>query len=216
MLKSKVLLFNASPRKNGNTMKLLKAVKEGAESANAEAKIVHLYDLNFKGCVSCLECKKKGFPGGCFMEDDLTKYLKEAYDVTGLAIGTPIYIGNFSSSYYALYERLLYSNRTYEKGERRIKFGKRINTGLVVTAGVDKARFEKEYTSFIQRNRDVMTQTLGPCTVVSNIYQVLTPNTKPYDMGSFDMDAIHKWVKEHDPAALEEAFKLGVRLAQKI
>ena len=215
MLKSKVLLFNASPRKNGNTMKLLRAVKKGAESAGAETKIVHLYDLKYKGCGSCLECKRKGLPGGCFIKDDLTKYLNETYEVSGLAIGTPVYLGNFSASYYSLFERLLYSNRTYEKGERKIKFGKKINTGILVTAGVDKARFEREYTSFIMRNKEVMEQTLGPCEVITNVYQRLTSNTKPYDMGSFDMNSINKWVKEHDPAALDAAFKLGVKLATK-
>lgn len=40
----KALFINGSPRKNGNTAKLLQRAMEGAEAAGAEVEWVNLYD----------------------------------------------------------------------------------------------------------------------------------------------------------------------------
>jgi len=56
----KVMAINGSPRKNWNTATLLEKALEGAASEGAETEIVHLYDLEFKGCTSCFACKLKG------------------------------------------------------------------------------------------------------------------------------------------------------------
>ena len=58
----KALFINGSPRKNGNTAKLLKRAMEGAAEVGAETELINLYDrsLNFNGCMSCFACKLKG------------------------------------------------------------------------------------------------------------------------------------------------------------
>ena len=56
----KLLAINGSPRKTWNTATLLQKAVEGAASQDAEAEMVHLYDLNFSGCVSCFACKTIG------------------------------------------------------------------------------------------------------------------------------------------------------------
>ena len=53
----KVIAVNGSPRKKWNTATLLERALEGAASKGAETELVHLYDLDFKGCVSCFACK---------------------------------------------------------------------------------------------------------------------------------------------------------------
>ena len=70
----KVMAFNGSPRKKWNTATLLNKALEGAASQGAETKIVHLYDLDFKGCISCFTCKTRGGKsyGTCGVKDDLT------------------------------------------------------------------------------------------------------------------------------------------------
>ena len=55
-----ILAFNGSPRLNGNTASMLQAALDGAASTGAETKLIHLYPLKFKGCVSCFSCKIKG------------------------------------------------------------------------------------------------------------------------------------------------------------
>ena len=48
----KALFLNGSPRKNFNTVALLKKAMEGAKSLGAETELVHLYDYEFTGCKS--------------------------------------------------------------------------------------------------------------------------------------------------------------------
>ena len=57
--KTFAMFFNASPRKNWNTYKMLEAAKAGAEEAGAETELVNLYDISFPGCKSCFACKLK-------------------------------------------------------------------------------------------------------------------------------------------------------------
>ena len=49
----KVIILNGSPRKNFNTAKLLKEAQKGAETAGAQTEYFNLYDINYKGCLSC-------------------------------------------------------------------------------------------------------------------------------------------------------------------
>lgn len=53
----KVLAINGSPRKTWNTATVLTKALEGAASQGAQTELIHLYDLNYKGCISCFACK---------------------------------------------------------------------------------------------------------------------------------------------------------------
>jgi len=78
----KVIAFNGSPRKKWNTATLLEKAMEGALSQGAETKLIHLYDLNYKGCISCFSCKMKNGKnyGRCAVKDDLTSIFEEVLD----------------------------------------------------------------------------------------------------------------------------------------
>jgi multimeric flavodoxin WrbA len=69
---------------------------EGAKSVGAEVEMVHLYDLNYKGCTSCLNCKRKDYnnPGLCAMKDSLASVLNKIASSGALILGSPINIGN--------------------------------------------------------------------------------------------------------------------------
>ncbi|SPF52384.1 hypothetical protein SBF1_5670010 [Candidatus Desulfosporosinus infrequens] len=53
----KIIAINGSPRKKWNTDILLNKALEGAASQGAETELIHLYDLNYKGCISCFACE---------------------------------------------------------------------------------------------------------------------------------------------------------------
>ncbi len=75
------MFFNASPRKNWNTAKMLEAAAEGARGAGAETETVNLYDFPFAGCKSCFACKLKNAKtnGVCALRDDLRPILERAH-----------------------------------------------------------------------------------------------------------------------------------------
>lgn len=105
----KVLAINGSPRKDGNVMTLLQAAMEGAKETGAEVELVHLYELTYKGCISCFACRKLPEPKPCCaQQDELTPVLHKAYEADVLLIGSPIFFAGLSSALRAFLERLLY------------------------------------------------------------------------------------------------------------
>ena len=99
-----IIAFNGSPRKNGNTSTIIKAMLEGAESAGVETKEIRLQDLNMKGCQACYACKEK--PGVCALKDDLTPSLHAIKDCTGIILGCPIYMYRISGQMKILVDRM--------------------------------------------------------------------------------------------------------------
>jgi multimeric flavodoxin WrbA len=99
----KVIGFNGSPRKNANTAALVEAVLKGAASKGAETRLVHLNELNMKGCQGCVACKKE--PGHCAYEDDLTPLLEELKESDAIVLGSPIYWFRVSAQLKALIDR---------------------------------------------------------------------------------------------------------------
>lgn len=99
----KVIAFNASPRKNGNTKSLLEAVLKGAESKGAETRLINLNELNIKGCQGCEACKKD--LGKCVQKDDLSPLLQEMATCDAVVLGTPIYYYQVSAQLKALIDR---------------------------------------------------------------------------------------------------------------
>jgi multimeric flavodoxin WrbA len=85
----KVIGFNASPRKNGNTVTLVSSVLEGAKRGGAEVQLVNLHELTMKGCRGCEGCKKD--LGRCTQKDDLSPILKDLVEADAIVLGTPVY-----------------------------------------------------------------------------------------------------------------------------
>ena len=68
---------------------MLEHALEGAASKGAETRLFHLYDLDYKGCISCFACKKKGGKslGRCATRDGLTPLLEEIRGTDALILG---------------------------------------------------------------------------------------------------------------------------------
>lgn len=139
----KLIAINGSPRKNWNTAQLLKEAVRGAKDAGAEAEIVDLYSLTFKGCTSCFYCKLKSKEHGtCAMKDDLTPILEKAKNADAIIFGTPIYFMNFSSSMVAFIERLFFSNYIYSE-EIPTVFPKKLPSAFFYTMNMTEKHFEQ-------------------------------------------------------------------------
>lgn len=112
---TKVMIINGGPRKNFNTAKMLQEAEKGAADAGAETEFVNLYDLNYKGCVSCLMCKRKGVEtnGLCFYKDALTPVLEKCLHADAVIIGSPVYHSYPTGMCRAFMERFLFPAHTY-------------------------------------------------------------------------------------------------------
>ena len=108
----KICAINGSPRKRGNTARLLSWALDGVKNAreDAETELINLYDLSFTGCRSCFSCKRVNGSsyGRCAVKDDLASVLGKLADADGVILGSPVYFMGLSGMMRCFLERWLY------------------------------------------------------------------------------------------------------------
>lgn len=87
----KVLGVNASPRKYGNTAKLLYVSLFAAEKYGAQTEIIHLYDYKIEPCQACLADEQLACRPPCIKRDEVWEVLKKFRDSDAVIISTPVY-----------------------------------------------------------------------------------------------------------------------------
>lgn len=210
----KVIAVNGSPRKNWNTATLLQKALEGAKSVGAQTEIIHLSDLNYKGCISCFACKRKNSKnaGHCAMQDDLTNVLEKVLESDVLLVGSPIYFGDVTSGIRAFLERLLFSNLSYNEGHRSVFPGK-LSSGFIYTMNVPEEFLKKvnyEETIF-QHNKNLL-QILGGLSeymIATDTYQF--DDYSKYEASMFDEKHKSQVKSKQFPIDCQKAFELGRR-----
>ena len=213
----KILAFNGSPRKEGNTSILLKRALEGAASQGAETEIIHLYDLNYKGCISCFACKIKDGKsyGKCAARDELTSILKKIEEVDGIILGSPVYFGTASAEMRAFMERLLYPYVAYE-ADSSVLLKKKIYTGFIYTMGATESQMAQlGYEQHFKFSEMFMNHIFGSseALLVTDTYQF--DDYSKYVSTLFNADEKARRREEVFPTDCQKAFEMGVRIAKQ-
>jgi multimeric flavodoxin WrbA len=159
----KAIAINGSPRTKWNTATLLEKALEGAASEGAETEIIHLYELNFKGCISCFACKLKDGKsyGECAMNDELTPVLKKLKDADAVILGSPIYLGNSTGEMRSFMERYIFPFLVYSENLRSL-YPKNTPIGYIYTTGAKEENFDVfGLHKVIELNEGVATRIFG-------------------------------------------------------
>ncbi|MDR3090550.1 MAG: NAD(P)H-dependent oxidoreductase [Desulfobulbaceae bacterium] len=160
----KIFAVNGSPRKDWNTASLLKNMLEGAARRGAETELIHLYDLDYKGCRSCFACKRVGTAGygRCAVKDDLSPLLAAMTEgADALIVGSPIYFGMISGETQSFLERLLFPNLVYSAPPSSL-FPRQIASVSLFTMNVtEELSREMGYPANFARQSEFMERILG-------------------------------------------------------
>jgi len=213
----KLLAFNGSPRKKWNTAQLLEHALEGAESEGAKTKLFHLYDLDFKGCISCFACKRDGGKsyGHCAVKDDLQPVLKKIEKADAILIGSPIYLGITTGVTRCFLERLIYPYLVYD-AERTSLFTKKIKTAFIYTAGAtDKMVQEMGIDRNVKGTEMVMERIFGSCESFFVTDTLQFNDYSKYVAPRFDPEAKKERHREQFPLECKKAYELGARLVRQ-
>jgi multimeric flavodoxin WrbA len=213
----KVIAINGSPRKKWNTAILLKSALEGSESQEAETELIHLYDLNYKGCKSCFSCKTIGSKsyGKCAVNDDLIDVFKKIEESDALILGSPIYFGTVSGEMRSFMERLMFPYLTYTQPPQSL-FPKKIKTGFIYTMNITEEQLKEfYYTVHIGINERTLNLLFGHS---ESLFSFDTYQFKDYSKvvaSRFDVEEKAKRRKEVFPKDCEKAFDMGVRFSNQ-
>ena len=210
-----VIGINGSPRKQWNTATLVAKALEGAAAQGATTELVHLYDLNFKGCTSCFACKTRGGKsyGKCAMKDGLTPVLQKIADADALVIGSPIYFGSVTGETRSFLERLLFPYLTYTVPYGTLFPGK-IRAGFIYTMNVTEERGrEFGYDYFYQANERYAQLLLGSAESLCAFDTCQVDDYSKVVIESFD--PVHKARRRAEalPLDCQRAYEMGRRLA---
>jgi len=100
----KVVGFNGSPRKEGNTYHAITAVFRELEKEGIETELVQLGSAEIKGCRACYKCFEKK-NRRCIQDDSLNPFIEKMVESDGIIIGSPTYFSNVSTEVKALIDR---------------------------------------------------------------------------------------------------------------
>lgn len=210
----KFIAVNGSPRKNWNTAMLLESAVEGAKSKGADAELVHLYDIDFKGCHSCFACKLIGGKsyGRCAVKDGLTELLDKIYDADAFVVGSPVYYADVTGETRSFMERLFYPFMMYDKNYSSI-FPKKIKTGFIYDMNQKEEMMKaRGYEYFFEMNKTYMGKIFGSSEYITacNTYQ-FTDYSK-YECSAFDPVAKKESRDNQFPIDRQKAYDFGASL----
>lgn len=100
----KVLGINGSPRKNGNTGRLVSRVFGPLREAGMECELLQLSGLRIQGCRACYRCFARK-DNRCQFEDDFNGVLEKMLAADGLVLGSPTYLAGPTPEIKALLDR---------------------------------------------------------------------------------------------------------------
>lgn len=139
----KILGINASPKgSKSQTLKLVKAVLNGAKSKGSEVELVDLCKLKIEYCNACGICYKKG---KCSKKDDFQILYRKILSADGLVLGSPNYFKSVTAQMKTMIDRMA------DAIHCQLLIGKYSVT--VTTAGaLDQDRLVAEYLNEIMVN----------------------------------------------------------------
>jgi len=101
----KVVAFNGSPRKDGNTAILLRYVLRELEAEGITTEMIQLAGKKIQGCQACYQCWEKKQAHCIIKEDPLNEYLEKMLGADGILMGSPTYYGEVTAEMKALLDR---------------------------------------------------------------------------------------------------------------
>lgn len=221
-MSKKVIILNASPRKNFNTAKMLKEAQRGAEAAGAQTEYFNLYEYNFKGCMSCFACQRKGSTteGVCAIRDELKPILEKCLNSDAIIIGTPVYFSYPTGIFRSFVERLMFPNHTYmvdrEHGGLKRRLGNTvIPTGVIFTMNCpEEMAKDINYHIILDENVHGLNHIMGYAEGVFAYDTTQFADFSKYNCDLFDENHKKQVQETQFPKDLEKAFDLGKRLTE--
>jgi multimeric flavodoxin WrbA len=181
-----VLAVVGSPRKGGNTEILVSKIAEGAGAGGARVEMIHLGDLHIRECDGCHACWRGRV---CSKDDDMRPIYSKIAASDTIVFGTPVYWYGPTALMKAVIDRFVYFNC---EGHRPMIRGKRAAVAVVL----EETREEtwRPVVEFFRKSLAYLEMELAETIVVPGV-------------GA-------KGAIRQQPDRLEEAYRLGARLAR--
>ena len=104
----KVVAFNGSPRKNGNTVGSLNTVLSELEKQGIGTETIHVGKEKIRGCLSCYACVTNGNER-CVTEDDpVNEWIQKMKEADGIILASPVYFSGIAGTMKSFLDRAFF------------------------------------------------------------------------------------------------------------
>lgn len=122
----RVVAFNGSPRRNGNTSRLIRRVLDVLEGEGIETEVVQVGGEELRGCNGCRRCGTLA-NGRCSRDDDIANAcIAKMTAADGILLGSPTYFSDVTTEMKALIDRCGYVAK-----QNRDLFRRKVGAGVV-------------------------------------------------------------------------------------
>jgi multimeric flavodoxin WrbA len=101
----KVVVFNGSSRKDGNTAILLNLVLDELKIEGIETELIQLAGETLSGCIACYKCAENKDQKCAVVKDRVNEYIAKMWEAQGILLGSPTYISDMTANMKALIEQ---------------------------------------------------------------------------------------------------------------
>lgn len=101
----KVVAFNGSPRKDGNTAILINHLLRELEHEGIETELVQLSEKEIHGCIACFKCHENQDQHCAVKKDAANEYIEKIIRAQGIVLGSPVYFQDVTPEMKALIDR---------------------------------------------------------------------------------------------------------------
>ncbi len=112
-----VIILNGSPRRNGNTVHALNAVKAGLEGRHT-VETINAIDLKLRGCIACEACSKNG--GNCVLPDGGAEFMNKIAAADLIVFGSPVYWWGISAQLKLALDKFYSKNDEFHRVKKKI------------------------------------------------------------------------------------------------
>ena len=117
----KVVAFNGSPKKDGNTYHAIKIVAEQLENDGIEVEVIHVGNKTLNGCLACGYCSENNNGTCAITIDDVNQWVDKMAEADGVLLGSPVYFSGIAGTMKSFLDRAFLV--ASQKGVLRHKVG---------------------------------------------------------------------------------------------
>lgn len=104
----KVVAFNGSPKKEGNTYNAIKTVAAELEKEGIEVEIVHVGNKVIRGCIACGGCSRNKNERCVLDKDEVNEWIQKMKEADGIILGSPVYYSAIAGTMKSFLDRAFY------------------------------------------------------------------------------------------------------------
>jgi len=101
----KVVAFNGSPRKDGNTAALIRYVLAELEKERIDTETVHIGGKSIHGCNACMKCFENKDQKCVIDSDIINNCIEKVIEADGIILASPTYFADLTPELKALIDR---------------------------------------------------------------------------------------------------------------